>query len=94
MSEQSEHERRKTALNVMQGISSSHDGLQPMKRRRFKRKENPIQTDELAHELMKGSRLSLAKGITLLESIAIHDKPAGQELLRTLLPYTGNSIRI
>ncbi|REB10190.1 methylmalonyl Co-A mutase-associated GTPase MeaB [Sporosarcina sp. BI001-red] len=78
----------------MEGLHSSHDGMKSVKRKKFKRNKAPIEITDLAREIAEGSRLSLAKGITLLESIATHDKPAGQELLRTLLPKTGNSIRI
>ncbi|WP_432355895.1 methylmalonyl Co-A mutase-associated GTPase MeaB [Sporosarcina sp. A2] len=78
----------------MEGLHSSHDGMKSVKRRKFKRNKAPIEIGELAKGISEGSRLSLAKGITLLESLAIHDKPVGQELLRMLLPSTGNSIRI
>ena len=50
--------------------------------------------DELSEKIVQGSRLDLAKGITLLESITLNDKEAGQQLLLNLLPKTGNSIRI
>ncbi len=36
-----------------------------------------------------GSRLHLAKGITLLESITLEDKEAGQQLLLNLLAENG-----
>ncbi len=94
MNRRDEDVREETALNVMEGLHSSHDGMKSVKRRKFKRNKSPIDITELSQGIAEGSRLSLAKGITLLESIAIHDKPAGQELLRTLLPKTGNSIRI
>lgn len=89
-----EEVREETALNVMEGLPSSHDGMTSSKRRKFKRTKAPVEIEGIAQQIAAGSRLSLAKGITLLESVAIHDKPAGQELLRTLLPKTGNSIRI
>src|SRR5699024_12450954 len=50
--------------------------------------------DDLFKKIKAGSRLELAKGNTLLESIASHDKVAAQDLLLKALPHTGNSIRI
>lgn len=94
MSRRDEDLREETALNVMEGLHSSHDGMKPVQRRKFKRNKAPIDIDELERGITEGSRLSLAKGITLLESVAIHDKPPGQELLRRVLSKTGNSIRI
>src|SRR4051812_50203989 len=64
------------------------------KRKRFVKKDRTISVDELSEKIVQGSRLDLAKGITLLESITLNDKEAGQQLLLNLLPKTGNSIRI
>lgn len=94
MSRRDEEVRKDTALNVMEGIPSSHDGMQSATRKMFKRQEKLIDIDHLTQEISSGSRLSLAKGITLLESVATHDKPVAQELLRRLLPESGNSIRV
>ena len=44
--------------------------------------------------LRNGDRRILAKAITLIESIRPDDRLAAQSLLESLLPYTGNSIRI
>ncbi len=41
-----------------------------------------------------GQRRALAKAITLVESQRPQDRDASQSLLNTLLPHTGNSIRI
>jgi len=83
-----------SALHVMNGIASSHDGMAAAKRKRFVKKDRDIPIDELSDKIIKGSRLHLAKGITLLESITVKDKAAGQQLLLNVLPKTGNSIRI
>lgn len=58
------------------------------------KKERKIPIEELTEKITTGSRLHLAKGITLLESMIPADKVAGQQLLLNLLPLTGNSIRI
>lgn len=83
-----------SAMNVMNGVSDSHDGTKKSKRKRFVKKNRDISVDDLFAKIKSGSRLDLAKGITLLESIANHDRSAAQELLLKALPHTGNSIRI
>ena len=44
--------------------------------------------------LLCGERRALAKAITLIESQRPQDREASQALISTLLPHTGNSIRI
>lgn len=83
-----------SAMNVMDGISSSHDGTKRSKRKRFVKKNRDISVDDLFAKIKTGSRLDLAKGITLLESVASHDRASAQELLLKALPHTGKSIRI
>lgn len=83
-----------SALHVMNGIESSHDGMVAPTRKRFLKKERTIEIEDLYTEICNGSRLHLSKAITLLESINETDKNAGQDLLKMLLPKTGNSIRI
>lgn len=83
-----------SALHVMDGIHSSHDGMAFTPRKRFMKKERSIPVDEWTEKILEKSRLHLAKGITLLESTTLADKQAGQQLLLNLLPHTGNSIRL
>lgn len=45
-------------------------------------------------QLKQGQRRALAKAITLIESTLESDREAAQELLNTLLPETGKSLRI
>lgn len=88
-------QERKSALFVQPGVKAIHDGMQPTKRRKFvKKKKENLDLDALAKEVREGSRLHLAKAITLLESSNLEDKAVGQELLKKLLPFTGNSIRV
>ncbi|GKV68141.1 ATPase/protein kinase [Sporosarcina sp. NCCP-2716] len=94
MSRQDDDRKTETALNVARGITSSHDGLHRSKRRVFKKKERSADIHGLAGKIAAGDRLSLAKGITLVESTAERDLLAGQKLLQELLPNSGNSIRI
>ncbi|MET3574820.1 LAO/AO transport system kinase [Bhargavaea ullalensis] len=71
-----------------------HDGMAAGPRRRFVKKKRPVPVAELSQDIRDGSRLALAKGITLLESRSADDRAAAQELLLGLLPDSGNSIRI
>src|SRR5699024_4610748 len=60
----------KSAMNVMDGVSNSHDGRKKSRRKKFIKKNRDISIDDLFKKIKAGSRLDLAKGITLLESIA------------------------
>lgn len=83
-----------SALNVMDGIESSHDGLKKTERRRFVKKASDISIPDLFEKITTGSRRDLARGITLIESMKQEDQKKAQELLHRVLPKTGNSIRI
>ncbi|MFT6029591.1 MAG: LAO/AO transport system kinase [Oleiphilaceae bacterium] len=45
-------------------------------------------------QLKQGNRRALAKAITLIESTLESHREQAQELLNTILPYSGNSLRI
>lgn len=49
---------------------------------------------ELVRELVNGNRRALAKAISLVESTHPTSEPLRNELLESILPYTGNSMRI
>ncbi len=51
-------------------------------------------TDELAQKIEQGDIVGLSKGITLIESLLQTDRAQAEQLLNTLLPKTGNSVRI
>ena len=87
-------DEEETALNVMGGITSSHDGTKRTKRRRFIKKKETVQIDSLYEKIISGSRLDLARAITLIESIRSEDQTHAQALLQKALPHTGNSVRI
>lgn len=91
----SQENQQKSAMNVMGGLKSSHDGMGQTTRKQFRRPhKKEISVDDFSREIRQGSRLHLAKAITLLESTVSEDKKTGQRLLQELLSYTGNSIRI
>jgi LAO/AO transport system kinase len=44
--------------------------------------------------ILKGDRILLSKAITLIESALPEDNELAEEVLSTIIPYTGNSLRI
>jgi LAO/AO transport system kinase len=52
------------------------------------------QTLPLESEILNGSRVALAKAITLVESTREDHRLAAEDLLSRLLPHTGNALRI
>ena len=85
----------KSALYVMDGVSINHDGMQASAPKQFrKKKQQALDIPALAEKVRSGSRLELAKAITLIESSNATHKVQAQALLQELLPHTGNSIRI
>src|SRR5699024_1429466 len=81
-------------MNVKDRVLKSQDERKKSRLNKFIKKNRDISIDDLFKKIKAGSRLDLAKGITLLESIASHDKVAAQDLLLKALPHTGTSIRI
>jgi LAO/AO transport system kinase len=82
---------------VRKGITPPENGgdSRSVKRSRFVKKSGlDIDVEELAGQIQDGSRTSLARGITLVESNAEHHFQKAQQLLEKLLPKTGNAIRI
>lgn len=84
-----------SAMHVMSGIKSQHDGMgKPTVKKFSKKNALVIDQEEYIREIRKGSRLHLAKAITFIESTVSDQQTIGQQLLKSLLQYTGNSIRI
>lgn len=54
----------------------------------------PYSAEDLAERLRRGEKRALAKAITLVESSREEHRHHAQELLRLLLPFTGNSVRL
>lgn len=84
-----------SAMHVMGGIKSQHDGMGKASVKKFsKKKPFVIDQAEYVQEVLNGSRLHLAKTITLIESTVADKQTIGQQLLKELLPYTGDTIRL
>lgn len=87
--------QKESALFVMDGVKGGHDGMSYSAPKKFrKKKQESLNIPSLADEVRAGSRTSLSKAITLIESSNATHKEQAQSLLQELLPYTGNSIRI
>ncbi len=84
--------------SVMTGVEGGHDGIpgqasiavphRPTPRRRR------LTVDEYVAGVLAGDRNTVAQAITLVESNAPAHFEMGQEVLRQLIPSTGNSIRV
>ncbi|MGM0899998.1 MAG: methylmalonyl Co-A mutase-associated GTPase MeaB [Bacillota bacterium] len=63
---------------------------------RFIKKTNRRDVDAmaLAEDILEGNRISLARGITLVESNSEHHFHEAQKMLEKVLPQTGRAIRI
>lgn len=83
-----------SALHVMGGIKSNHDGRRKASRRRFVKRKRTASIDDMYEQVVAGSRRDLAQAITLIESINQEDQIIAQQLLNRLIPKTGNSVRI
>ena len=69
---------------------ASHSATIPPKQM----KKNELSVQELFEGICAGNRMVLAKAITLFESNSPKHSLKAQELLKLLMPHTGNSIRI
>ena len=49
---------------------------------------------DIAEHLLSGNRRALAKGISMIESSLDEDREKTEELLKLVLPHTGNSMRL
>lgn len=94
MNSGSKENEKDSAMHVMGGVHSSHDGLKRTKRRKFVKKQAAFSLDTTFAQLIKGSRIHLAQAITLIESLKRSDQDRAQDLLKKALPHTGNSIRL
>lgn len=59
-----------------------------------KQTDTPVDVEALARDILTGSRIALARGITLIESQRANHHEQAQKLLQSVLPHTGSSLRI
>lgn len=92
--EKATNQKESSALHVMEGVKSKHDGRRTVRRRRFVKPKRKLSIDDLYDRILSGSKGDLAQAITLIESVNPEDQKMAQNLLNRLIPKTGNSIRI
>jgi LAO/AO transport system kinase len=82
------------ASYVNNGMDST-ENLAPVQKGKFVKKVTSEQNiEDIKKGLLSGDRAKLAKAITLVESNAERHFNQAQELLQSVLPFTGRSIRI
>ncbi|PJF21922.1 MAG: methylmalonyl Co-A mutase-associated GTPase MeaB [Phototrophicales bacterium] len=84
------------ASRVVQGIVGGHDGMSPRQTpsQNPQTKRRQLSVDDYVQGVLKRDRAIIARAITLIESNAPAHFDTAQEVLKQLLPHTGNAIRI
>lgn len=88
------------ACRVMDGVAGGHDGIAAyagtghQSVRKKSQRRSKLTPDQYAQGVLNRDRMILARAITLVESNAEKHVEEAQELLKILLPKSGNSIRI
>jgi LAO/AO transport system kinase len=85
--------------NVMRGVEGGHDGMPPQPGNQAARQGNnprrrQLSVEEHVEGVLNGDRTILARTITLVESNSAAHMEKAQEVLKHLIPHTGNSIRV
>ena len=89
------------ASQVVDGVAQSHDGLSStagastknVKKTTAPRRRS-LSIDDYVAGVLDCNRTVLGRAITLVESNAAAHMETAQEMLKQLLPYTGNSVRV
>lgn len=87
------------ASKVLDGVEGGHDGIASYagtgRYETGKKYTRPtLSVEDYASGVLQGDRMILGRAITLVESNAAQHVSMAQEVLRQLLPHTGNSIRV
>ena len=85
------------ASRVLAGVIGGHDGMAPPHSPRTpgpSATRRGLTVDDYAAGVLGGDRTVLARAITLIESNAPAHFELAQELLRRLLPHTGQAMRV
>lgn len=87
-----ENDAQYTGLTVNSGIAQP-PSVNPYLHKRPKRKPLPS-ASELVEGILKGDTTTLARAVTLVESLQPAHQSVAQEVIEKCLPYSGNSKRI
>jgi len=87
------------ACRVMTGVDGGHDGMPDSKTAQAEKsapvtKRRKLTVDDYCQGVLAGDRMILSRAITLIESNAPAHFDMAQQVLKQLLPYTGNSMRV
>jgi LAO/AO transport system kinase len=84
------------ATKVVEGRESRHDGMPGSNSSRGYKaaKRRSLSIDDYVQGVLDKDRTILARAITLIESNSQNHFETAQEVLRQLLPYTGDSLRV
>ena len=87
------------ACSVMPGVAAGHDGIRSYKtagkgKKKSKYSRPKLTPAQLAEGVLNTDRGILGRAITLAESNLPAHTDEAQEVLKTLLPHTGKSIRV
>lgn len=85
--------------NVMKGVEGGHDGLRrtqhaPDPRPNTSPRRRQLSIEDHVEGVLNGDRTILARTITLVESNSAEHMEKAQEVLKHLLPHSGNSVRV
>jgi LAO/AO transport system kinase len=83
--------------SIIAGVAGGHDGMSTQNHNpkpRSSRRRRRLTVDEYVQGVLESNRNVLAQTITLVESNSMAHLERGQEVLKQLLPHTGNSIRV
>ncbi|WP_230129039.1 methylmalonyl Co-A mutase-associated GTPase MeaB [Bacillus sp. CECT 9360] len=79
---------------VRKGVDMSSTAAKTGKGRFVKKEKQKLDLSDIKAGLLRGDRAMLARAITLVESNAPHHFEDAQQLLQSILPKAGSSIRI
>jgi LAO/AO transport system kinase len=82
---------------LMDGISAVHDGIAsspPAARLHAPPKRRELSVDDYVAGVLSGDRTILSRAITLVESNSQAHSRIASQVVKALLPHTGNSVRV
>jgi LAO/AO transport system kinase len=81
----------------MDGVSAIHDGIAPSSpaaRLHARPKRRELSVDDYVSGVLAGDRTILSRAITLVESNSKAHSRLASQVVKALMPHTGNSIRV
>ncbi len=88
------------ACRVMDGVEAGHDGISTYNgtgkgsKIAVRHRRPQLDAEQYAEGVLRGDLAVLGRAITLVESNAAQHIEKAQEVLKILLPHTGNSLRV